>query len=148
MIRYRRINELIWFSDIYDKIKFQKSYNVWPFWMICNVSWGILENSLNLSILLSERKEIKRDVLSSGERNGHLVHSRIRQGVVRICAHLKQERKKCFWIIIASVLDWWISLEVIFIRVSSWYLNRCWSNGTWRVSITGWQTCVNLGEYI
>ena len=29
--------------------------------------WGVVENSLNLSILLSERKEIKWDILSNGE---------------------------------------------------------------------------------
>ena len=35
------------------------------------LSWVILDNSLNLSILLSERKEIKRDILSNGERKGY-----------------------------------------------------------------------------
>ena len=106
--RMIRVIKLIWFSDIFYNPCVTTTYHC----SHVDVSWGILENSLNLSILLSERKETKWDVLSSGEWNGHSSTS----NPTRSCEALPSiwsKRERCFfWILNVSVLDWWLSLEV------------------------------------
>ena len=62
----------IWFILSWNVVVVQNSFlsSTFFFQFSYFVSWGTLENPLNWSILLSGRKEIKRDVQSSGEWNG------------------------------------------------------------------------------
>ena len=89
--------ELIFFNDIFFS-PIKRKNNI--------VSWNLLENVLNLSILLSTRKEIKWDILSNGEWKEYSSNLNLVKENCRFFISFNERRrgKFYFWIITDSVL--------------------------------------------